>query len=175
MTRRKLSAAVVVGSAVGLASLLAVGAAAARQAAAGAEKELRAQAELFAAGWNHGDAKAMAALFAVDADLINPFAAAAKGRAGIEKFFAAELGTLTKGTTFTIKDFSPRLLHPGLAVEDMDVEIAGGTLAPDPAKPLKNHAFLVVKKQGGKWLAVSLRAWSYLLPPPPPPAAAAPK
>jgi hypothetical protein len=54
----------------------------------------------------------------------------------------------------------------------MDVEITGGTLAPDPAKPLKNHAFLVVKKQGGKWLAVSLRAWSYL---PPPPAAAAPK
>jgi uncharacterized protein (TIGR02246 family) len=144
---------------------------AAGRQAAGPEKELRAQADLFAAAWNHGDAKAMAPLFAVDADLINPFAATAKGRAGIETFFANELGTLTKGTTFTIKDFSAHLLHPGLAVEDMDIEISGGTLAPDPAKPLKNHAFLVVKKQGGHWLVVNLRAWSYQQPPPAAPAA----
>jgi len=171
MIRRKLSALAAVSVAVGLASLLMAGAAAGRQGAAGAEKELRAQADLFAAGWNHGDAKAMAAVFAVDADLINPFAATAKGRDGVEKFFANELGTLTKGTTFTIKDFSSHLLQPGLATEDMDIEIAGGAMAPDPAKPLKNHAFLVVKKQGGKWLVVNLRAWSYLPPPPPPTAA----
>jgi hypothetical protein len=56
MIRRKLSALAAVSAAVGLASLLMAGVAAGRQGAAGAEKELRAQADLFAAGWNHGDA-----------------------------------------------------------------------------------------------------------------------
>ncbi len=167
MRSRQLSAVAVVVAAFGLASLLAAGMAAGRQAPSGLEKELRAQADAFAAGWNHGDGKAMSTLFAVDADLINPFGATANGRAGIEKFFSNELSTMTKGTTFTIKGLSAHLLHPGLAAEDLDIEITGGALAPDPAKPLKNHAFLVVKKLGGKWLVVNLRAWAYLPPPPP--------
>jgi uncharacterized protein (TIGR02246 family) len=166
MTRWKLQAF----AAAGLMAALAVRSAATSPPPPGLEKELRAQAEKFAAGWNAVDAKAMAALFVVDGDLVNPFGHAAKGRTGIEKFFANELSTATKGTHFAVKELSPQLLRPDLAVEDLDVEISGGTLAPDPAKPFVNHAFLVLKRQGGQWLIVSLRAYSYMQPPPPPPA-----
>jgi uncharacterized protein (TIGR02246 family) len=154
---------------VGLTALLAAGAAvAAKDAAPVPEKELRAAVDQFAAGWNHADAKAMAAVFTEDASLVNPFGRGAEGRAGIEKFFAEELATMTKGTTFTVKGFSARLLNP-VALEDIEIEIAGGALAPDPARPARHHAFVVARKQAGSWLIVTLRAYS-ILPPPQPPA-----
>jgi uncharacterized protein (TIGR02246 family) len=164
MTTKHLPAIV----ALALTALLAAGTASARAAApapAPVEKELRADADRFAAGWNHADAKAMAALFAEDADFINPFGSSASGRAGIEKFFANELATLTKGTTFAVKGLTARLLRPDLALEDLDIEITGGTIAPDPAMPVKDHAFLVIKKEGGHWLTVALRAFAYQQPP----------
>lgn len=171
MRRRKLSAKVMVAvGATVLAAVLGTGVpgAAAAAPAGGADKQLRAQLDRFVEAWNHGDAAAMGPLFAKDADLINPFGRTASGRDGIVKFFSDELATLTKGTHFEVKEFSPHLMRPDLAVEDMDIEISGGTLAPDPAKPLRNHAFLVVEKQGGHWQVRHLRAWAYLPPPPPP-------
>ena len=162
MTRGKLSTIVTLG----LAATLAAGVAAARRQAPAAEQELRAEAETFAAGWNHADGKAMAALFAEDADLINPFNHSAKGRAGIEKFFANELSTLTKGTTFAVKSLTARMIRPDLAFEDLEVEISGGNFP----KPLDNHAFMVSRKQGGHWHILALRAYSFLPPPPSAPA-----
>lgn len=162
MTRGKLSTIVTLG----LAASLAAGVAAARRQAPAAEQELRAEAEKFAAGWNHADGKAIAALFAEDADLINPFNHSAKGRAGIEKFFADELSTMTKGTTFAVKSLTARMIRPDLAFEDLEVEISGGAFPPD--KPLDNHAFLVSRKQGGHWHILALRAYSFAPPPAPP-------
>lgn len=168
MDRQRGLAMMAVGLAVVLA--LAAGAAAARQAPPAVDKELRAELDKFAAAWNRADAKAMAALFTQDADVINPFGSSAQSRAGIEAFFAKELATQTKGTSFAIKQASPHLMRPDLAVEDIDVELSGGAMAPDPAKPIRDHAFLVVEKQGGHWLVRHLRAFGYMQPPPAPPA-----
>jgi len=171
MRRRKLCKAMVAVGAAALAAVVGIGgmgAAAAAPAAGGADQQLRAQLDRFVEAWNHGDAQAMGPLFAKDADLINPFGRTASGRDGIVKFFGDELATLTRGTHFEVKEFSPHVMRPDLAVEDMDIEISGGALAPDPAKPLRNHAFLVVEKQGGHWQVRHLRAWGYLPPPPPP-------
>jgi uncharacterized protein (TIGR02246 family) len=111
----------------------------------------------------------MAAEWAEDGDLINPVGQAAKGRGEIEKFFAHELATMTKGSSFKVTAFSARMVGADLALEDIEVEITGGTMAPDPAKPARDRVFAVAKKQGSHWHWLALRAW----PANPPPAAAA--
>jgi uncharacterized protein (TIGR02246 family) len=163
-----LSKTLKVSAAMGLTALLAAGAAPAAKDAPAPERELRAAVDQFAAGWNDANAKTMAAVFTEDADLVNPFGRSAKGRAGIEKFFADEQTTLTKGTRFAVTAFAARMVRPDVAIEDVEVEIGGGTMAPDPAKPLHHHAFVVARKQGSSWLIVSLRAYSILPPPQPP-------
>ncbi len=170
MTKQQLSA---VGS-VALAALLATGMAAARKDAPAPDKDLRAPADAFAAAWNRDDAKGMAAQWAEDGDIVNPFGHAAKGRSEIEAFFQKERGTMTKGTTFKVTAFAARMLRPDLALEDFDVQITGGTMAPDPAKPLEHHVFAVARHQGGHWVWEALRAYR-TAPPPPPVAPAAAK
>jgi uncharacterized protein (TIGR02246 family) len=54
-----------------------------------------------AASWNKNDYKAMAALFADDASLINPLGRIAKGRAQIEKLYADEQTGPFKGSHFS--------------------------------------------------------------------------
>ena len=166
MTRQQLST---IGT-IGLAALLATGMAAARKDAPAPDQELRATAEAFAAAWNRDDAKGMAAAWAEDGDLINPAGMAAKGRAELAPFFQHERATATKGTTFTVKAFSARMLGSDLALEDIDVEISGGTMAPDPAKPAKDHVFAVASKQGGHWHWLAVRAYGAPQPPPGAPA-----
>jgi uncharacterized protein (TIGR02246 family) len=166
MTRQQLSA---IGS-VALAALLATSVATARREAPAPDKDLRAPADAFAAAWNRDDVKGMAAQWAEDGDIINPFGHAAKGRTEIEAFFQQERGTMTKGTTFKVTAFAARMLRPDLALEDFDVQITGGTMAPDPAKPLEHHVFAVAKRQGARWYWVALRAYRSAPPPPAAPA-----
>ncbi|MFY9820015.1 MAG: SgcJ/EcaC family oxidoreductase [Thermoanaerobaculia bacterium] len=127
---------------------------------------LHARAEEFKAAWDHADAKALAALWTPNGDLINPFGRVAKGRAEIEKLFHDELNSLTKGTTFNIGSDSAREIAPDVAVADWDVEIAG-MKGPDGAAmpPLKHHVTVVWVKRDGKWWAAAARPVVY--PPPP--------
>lgn len=79
----------------------------------------------FAAAWNRHDPKALAAFWAPDGDLINPFGRVAKGRAEVEKLFTDEHSAFMKGTTFTLTGMTVRLLAPNIAFTDWDVEISG--------------------------------------------------
>jgi len=149
-----------------LAAVVGAGAAPAKTGAAVPGDELRAQAEQFAAAWDRDDAKAMAAQWTEDGDLINPFGRMAKGRSEVEKLFQDEHSTFTKGTRFTIKEISTRMVRPDLAAEDWQIELSGGQIAPDPAKPLVHHIFALATKQGGHWKFVAVRAYIYQTPPP---------
>jgi len=148
--------------------LLAVAAATASWAAEGmmTPAPLHARAVEFREAWNRHDAKALAAFWTADGDLINPFGRIAKGRAAIEKLFQDEQTGIMNGTTFTIVGDSDREIAPGVAVADWDVEITG-MKGPDGAAmpPLKNHVTVVWVKRDGNWWAAAARPVMY--PPPP--------
>lgn len=135
------------------------------------EKEVRAASDAFAAAWNKDDAKAMAAGWAPDGDLINPFGRWAKGRAEVEKLFTDEHTTFMKGTTYSISNYMARFPSPAVAVVDWDGEIVGMHAPDGKAMPVfKHHVVDVYAKKGNKWWLLAARATAYLPPPAAPPA-----
>ena len=134
------------------------------------EAAIRQTCNAFVAGWNQHDARAMAATFAEDGDLINPFGAQAQGRAGVEKFFAEEQAKVMGGTTYRITEMKVRMLSPTLATSDWTSSVTG-LKNPDGAAqpPFIHHVFVVLDKANGQWLAKSVRAFAFVPPPGPPP------
>ena len=111
----------------------------------------------------------MAAVWAVDGDLINPFGQKASGPAAIEKFFAAEQAGVMKGTTYTIESTSIRELDRDTAFADWESVITGLT-GPDgkPQPPFRHHVSVVYVMKGGHWKAAAVRACAFLPVPGPP-------
>jgi len=130
------------------------------------EKALKARADEFVAAWDKDDAKGLAAIFAPDGDLINPFGRVVRGRAEVEKLFAEEHATFSKGTHYEIRSLQTRLLGADAAVQDWDVDLTG-MKGPDGGAmpPLKHHVTVVYAKKGGQWWAVAARP---AVPVPPP-------
>jgi uncharacterized protein (TIGR02246 family) len=128
--------------------------------------EIAARTQEFRAAWNRHNAKGMAAVWAPDGDLINPFGRVAKGRAAIEALFTDEQSTMMKGTTMEISEEATRMVSPTVAVDDWDATITG-MKDPDgnPAPPLKNHVTVVLVKKSGTWWVAAARPVIY--PPPP--------
>lgn len=130
------------------------------------EAAIRQVTNDFMAAWGRHDVKAMAAAFATDADLINPFGRVAKGRAEIEKLLTEEHAGPFKGTTYA-GTVSVRMLSPTTALADWESTVngmrdAGGNALP----PFKHHVAAVYAKKDGRWLAVAARPYAFLPPPP---------
>jgi len=127
---------------------------------------IEARVNEFIAAWNVHDAKAMAATFAENADLINPFGKNPSGRVEIEKLFVEEQGGVMKGSTYTLQSTAIREISPGVALADWDGTVTGMT-GPDgqavPAFP--HHVTTIFVKAGGKWWNAAGRAYAYLPPP----------
>jgi uncharacterized protein (TIGR02246 family) len=145
---RTLLAAVLVSSLVSVASA---------QKAGKDEETVRQMQADFAAAWNKHDAKAMAALWAEDGDVINPAGKVAKGRADVEKLMAEEHATFAKGTTFTNNVTGVRFLKPDVALLDASYEIAGVMGPGGKAGSMKGLYTVVLVKKGGKWWVSSAR------------------
>jgi hypothetical protein len=83
---------------LGFAALVVCGICPAAWADASADaKAVSARGQEFVAAWNKDYAKGMAALWAPQGDLINPFGRVAHGRAKVEKLFADEHSHVMKG------------------------------------------------------------------------------
>ena len=135
--------------------------------------QVKARGDQFAAAWNKHDAKAMAAMFAPDGDLLNPVGRYASGRAEVEKLFHDEHSTFMKHSTYKNVRSSVHLLDADAAVGDWDIEISGMTDPNGKAMPVeKTHVTCVMKNAGGNWWIVSARAFDLMTPPPMPKAAA---
>jgi uncharacterized protein (TIGR02246 family) len=108
----------------------------------------------FAAAWNKHDAKAVAACWAKDGDLIDPEGVMSVGSAEIEKYFTKEYGPggdLAK-VTIEIKKESDRMITPDVALGDWDVVLSGFTGQDGMAAgPMAHHVVVVWKKEGGSW------------------------
>ena len=130
------------------------------------EKEVRAATDAFVAAWNKHDPKAMAAVWAPDGDLINPFGRWASGRADVEKLFTDEQTTFMKSSMYSIGTYKVRFLSPAIAVSDYDGEVTGILDANgSPQAPFKHHVTIVFEKKAGHWWAMAARAAAYLPPP----------
>jgi uncharacterized protein (TIGR02246 family) len=116
------------------------------------EKAIRLNVEAFAKCYNAGDAKALAALFAPDAEIVDEEGEAFQGQESIEKVFAAVFKEHPKGRIEIDVD-SIRFVSPGVAVED-----GVTTTTHEPDGPADKSRYTVVHvKQDGKWRMVSAR------------------
>jgi uncharacterized protein (TIGR02246 family) len=116
------------------------------------EEALQKRAEAFVATFNKGDAKALAAFFTADADVVDPEGHHINGRKAIEqayhKFFAEN-----KGAKLYVQITSVRVPRPDLAVEDGLTEV----VLPNGAPPSSARYTVVYVKNEGEWCLESVR------------------
>ena len=114
--------------------------------------------EDFAANWNKNDYKAMAAMFADDADLINPLGREAKGKAEIEKLYKDEQTTAFKGSHFTSDcKGGVRMIKPDVAVVTCSFEATGGKMPDGSAMPPLKGIYTATMVKKTKWQVVAGR------------------
>jgi uncharacterized protein (TIGR02246 family) len=122
------------------------------------EEAIHARSDEFVNGWNTHNPRAMSALYAEDADVINPFGRVAKGRTEIERLFKDEHSGPLKDSHMSVRPESIRLLTPEVAITDHSFEITG---IRDPhgkdVPTMRGHITEVLKKSGDMWLAVACR------------------
>ena len=116
------------------------------------EAALQKNAEAFVEAFDSGDAKALAAFFTEDADLIDQDGRHIQGRKAIEAVYA-KLFSETKGAKLFIRISSLRVVRPDLALEDGLTEVVPG----DGGPPSAARYSVVHVKQDGKWRLESVR------------------
>ncbi len=112
----------------------------------------------FGAAWDRDDARGMAACWAADGDLVNPFGRVAKGRRAVEQLLAEEHSGFAKGTHMANKVDAIRFLGPGVAVVDVSWLVTGAHAADGTElEPLKGSYAAVMCKKKGLWAVAASR------------------
>jgi uncharacterized protein (TIGR02246 family) len=110
------------------------------------------QAESFVDAFHKGDARALAAHWALDGDYITQTGTHLKGRAAIEKAFEG-LFAENKGLKLRIDIGMLRFVTPDVAVEDGTTSV----IPPDGAPPSRATYRLVHTRRDGQWHVSSVR------------------
>jgi uncharacterized protein (TIGR02246 family) len=116
------------------------------------EKAVRELHREVIAAYNKGDAEAVAACYAPDADLVGIRGDTYHGRAEIEKCYTT-LFAHNKGARLKSPFSSVRFLTPEVAISDHAEELT----PPGEGWPGRVHATVVYVKRDGKWLQASVR------------------
>ena len=147
MRRRLLTLACVV--------VLLAGSRATAQGTAEDNKSLDESLKAWITAFNKHDAKATAATYADDADLMDPKGERMKGREAIEKGLA-DFFSKNPNVTARLSDVSRRFLTADILVEDGTWEESGHS---EVGRPTKGFYSSILMKRNGKWLVVHERAW----------------
>jgi uncharacterized protein (TIGR02246 family) len=125
---------------------------ASREARPQDEKAIRTADEAFTRAYNAGDVKALAALFAQDAEVVDVDGARYQGRDAIGRLFAATFGA-SPGVRIAVTIDSLRFLGPDAAKEEglCTITPAGG------GAPVSRRYTILFVKQEGRWLQDSVR------------------
>ena len=116
------------------------------------EQALRQLIAAFTDAYNAGNAKALAAMFTVDGEIVDQNGDTTHGRADIEQLFAAEFEDHPHAKIEDIVE-SIRFLSPIAAVEE-----GISTITHEPGEPGESgHYAVVYVKQDGKWQIASDR------------------
>ena len=140
---------------IGLVAILimasvAVGAAADRQADEAAIRDVAQTRQQQA--WNQHDAKAYAALFAEDGDVVNVIGWWWKGRKEIESQLSDAFAFVFRESTLTITQVDIRFLRPKIAVAHTRWTMSGAKTPPTIPEPREGIQTLVLQKLGGNWM-----------------------
>ncbi|MGI8785128.1 MAG: YybH family protein [Acidobacteriota bacterium] len=122
------------------------------------EAAIREVLTQFEQAFEKRDARIYAMNFAEDADWENAFGSREKGRVNIEKRLTGVYQMFQQANQ-TIKEIRIRFVTPGVAVADVDREIAGQVSAAGdrnlpPRRVRTTHVF---RKEKGKWQVVVFR------------------
>lgn len=123
------------------------------------QAEITQAAQAFVEAYERGDAKAIAAMWTPDADLIDVEGRVLKGRSAIEKDFA-DFFRENKGQKLRIDVESVRFVGPDMVIEDGTTS----ALAPDGSGSSRAHYTNVLVKRDGKWMIASVREAPYVPP-----------
>ncbi len=105
--------------------------------------------------WDSGDAHQLGALWAADADHVEPDGRMLSGRAAIENALAARLAGDLKGTQSKQQVESIRFLTPEIAAVDTTYIVAGAHDAAGKALPAMHGRYLDIwQKRDGVWQIV---------------------
>ncbi len=131
------------------------------------EAAIKALNDDFVTAWNAHDPKSLAAIFAEDVSLINPFGVKCNSRADVEKLFQGEHSGMMKASTYKVDSFLLRKVCDDVMVGDWDATITGA-VDPNgkPMPPFPHHVTLVYQNRGGHWIVAVARAVAPLPPPP---------
>ena len=107
--------------------------------------------------WNRHDAKAYAALFTQDGDVVNVVGWWWKGRAEIERKLAAGFAFVFKDSVLTVTDVDVRFINSNLAIAHTLWTMTGAKVPPGMPEPRVGIQLQVLQKQHGKWLIASFQ------------------
>lgn len=129
------------------------------RAARSADEQIRQLYRDFTDAWNAHDARRMAGCWAIDGDAIEPDGMVAKGRAEIEKHFAAEQATAMRDSQLKLTIDSVWFLSPDVALLDGSyVVVNARDLNDQPLPPRKGLLSSVLIRRKGTWQVAASRA-----------------
>ena len=122
--------------------------------------QVKQLAKDFQSAGNKHDSKAIADLFARDADLVCPDGKVETGAREVEGFFTENFAPtgMMKSTNIDVKKETTRFITPDVALSDWECTMTGGA-RPDGAEmgPMTNHVVMISKKEGGTWKFAAAR------------------
>jgi uncharacterized protein (TIGR02246 family) len=122
----------------------------------------------FGARWNRHDAAGLAALFAVETDLINAFGVAVKGREAIERFHTALFKSVFAGASFHIEATAIRFIRPDVAQVDVRWGVTGMPSPDEQPRPdLHGLMAIVMTDDDGEWRIATMHVMQFPSEPPP--------
>lgn len=116
----------------------------------------------FDAAWNKGDAKAIAAMFTTDGDLVNPMGKEVNGRKAIEAFLAKELNGVLKGSKGSSRVNEIHTLDANTAFVDAECTMTFSKKDHGTHPAVKHQVSFVAKKSGAVWNFAAVRAYVFV-------------
>lgn len=121
-------------------------------AQSGDRAEIRSVAMRQAHTWNRHDAKAYAALFTEDCDVVNVVGWWWKGRSELEQKLTQAFRFVFRESRLTITEVDTRFLRPDVAVAHARWKMVGARTPAGIPEPREGIQTLVFTKQSERWL-----------------------
>ena len=107
--------------------------------------------------WNAHDARAYAALFTENGDVVNVVGWWWKGRPEIAEKLTAAFAFVFRDSTLTITDTTVRFLTPQIAIAHVTWTMTGARTPPGIPEPRQGIQTQVLQKVGDKWLIAAFQ------------------